>query len=301
MSQHKPVGLIGLGRMGRPLAERLLGAGHPLVVFDIVPAAAAGLGPEARVAGSPREVADAAEVVLTCLPTLDSNRDVVLGEDGVHGGRALRTLVCTGTIGVPLAVQIAGILSAANVEFVDCPVTGGVPRAVIGDLTAIMAASVDAAAAVDPLVRTFASRTVLVGENAGDAQRVKLINNLLSASNLALACEAMVLAEKSGLDLPRVLEVVNTGSGQNYATSTKIPEYVIPRNFNRGGNLGGLLKDLQQASLEAEGWGVPMPLHAAVRAAYERAIEEGSPTDDSTSVVKHMERAAGVRREAPGV
>src|SRR5690606_32734249 len=144
----------------------------------------------------------------------------------------------------------------------------------------------------------FASKVVKVGSRVGDAQRVKLINNYLSAANLAIACEAIVLARKAELDLDVVLEVINHGSGQNSATLHKLPQYVVPRQFNRGGALGLMYKDLQEAAAEAQRQMVPMPLGDAVLSTFERALAEGSPTDDVTSIVKHMERAAGLYLDA---
>ncbi|WP_259401501.1 NAD(P)-dependent oxidoreductase [Microbispora sp. H13382] len=287
---NEVLGFVGLGAMGRPMAEHLRDAGFPLVVHDVSAAASSLSG--VTVAATPAEVADRADVVFLCLPDAHAVREVVLGPQGLRLGERMSVLVHTGTSGAPVVQEMASAL--ATVSVVDAPVTGGVPRARAGSLTAIVAGPVVAVERVRPYLDAFATKVAHVSANPGDAQRMKLVNNFLSAGNLALACEAMVLGQKLGLDPKAIVDVVNSGSGQNSATLTKIPENVIPRKFSRGGAIGMLLKDLREAEDEARANGVETPLGDAVRAVFARAIAEGSPRDDSTSVICHMERAAGL-------
>lgn len=291
-ASHRTVGFVGLGAIGAPMADCLVGTGVDVVVYDISAAATEAFDGRARLAMSPREVADRASVVFACLPDGPVTRAVFAGTDGLVGGEAMTTFVHTGTSGPDLLDELAG--AAGDVMIVDSPVTGGVPRARKGDLTAIVAGAPAAVGAVRPLLRSFASKVVVVSERAGDAQRVKLVNNFLSAANLATACEALVVARKVGLDPQIVLDVVNSGSGQNSATLTKLPDYVVPRNFSRGGQIGLMVKDLKEAARLASAAGVPTPLGDAVRACFERALAMGQPTDDVTSLVLSMEDAAGL-------
>lgn len=288
---------MGVGAIGAPMADCLIGAGFDVVIYDVSPAARERFAGRAVVASSPREVSDRAPVVLACLPDGPITRAVFAGSDGLAGGAAMTTFVHTGTSGPELFAELAD--EDSGVAFIDSPVTGGVPRARKGDLTAIVAGPAQAVADVDPVLRGFASKVVVVSERPGDAQRMKLVNNLLSAANLALACEALVLARKLGLDPHTMLEVVNSGSGQNSATLAKLPDYVVPRNFSRGGQLGLMRKDLAAAAKLAADAGVPIPLNDAVRDVFERAIAEGSATDDVTSIVLHMERAAQLPDQLP--
>lgn len=287
------IGFVGVGAMGSPMARHLMDAGYELVVCDVAPVE--GLAP-ARVVDSPRAVGDAAEVVLVCVPDASALRSVVVGVDGlVHSSRA-RVVVHAGTSGPEVLEEL--VEAAPALTLVDAPVTGGVPRARRGTLTSIISGPRDVVAEVRPLVETYSERVVDLGLRPGDAQRAKLVNNILSAANLALASEAVVLGRKMGLDPWALLEVINSGSGQNSATLTKIPDNVLPRQFNRGGRIGMLLKDLDAAGTQARVAEVPMPLAEAVRATFARAIEADGPDGDSTSVVLHMERAAGLD---PGV
>lgn len=292
------VGFIGVGSIGRPMAERLIDAGFKLAVYDVNVAAMNYFSDRALCATSPKHLGDLASVVLSCLPTLDATREAILGSDGLIHGEKLSLHIHTGTVGAPLIQELGSQLNSRSVEVVDAPITGGVPRARAGQLTAIVSGPDQAVTRARQYLEPFASKVVKVGSRVGDAQRVKLINNYLSAANLAIACEAIVLARKAELDLDVVLEVINHGSGQNSATLHKLPQYVVPRQFNRGGALGLMYKDLQEAAAEAQRQMVPMPLGDAVLSTFERALAEGAPTDDVTSIVKHMERAAGLYLDA---
>lgn len=283
------IGFVGTGSIGAPMADRIVAAGHDVVVFDAAPAALDRFAGRATVAVSAREVAERADIVLGCLP--DAAATVAVFDELRAGGR-MRVFVHTGTSGA----EVFDVLGerAGTVALVDAPVTGGVPRARAGDLTAMVAGAAQTVSSVERVLGCFASRIVRVGERPGDAQRVKLINNFLSAANLAVACEAIVLAQAAGLDPRTVLDVVNSGSGQNSATLTKLPDHVLPRRFDRGGRLALMLKDLDEAAKLAGATGVPIPLGDAVRACFERAVAAGSPGDDVTTIVRHMEAAAGL-------
>lgn len=270
------------------MAERIVATGRAVVVHDRAAGALNVFEGRATVAGSVGEVARSCEIVLACLPHKAATVEV-FGQLRAANGR-MRIFVQTGTSGADLFE----CLDRRGVELVDAPVTGGVPRARQGDLTVIVAGADAAVREVEDLLGAFASKLVRVSDRPGDGQRVKLINNFLSAANLALACEALVLTRGAGIDPRVMLEVVNNGSGQNNATLSKLPDYVVPRNFSRGGRLGLMLKDLTEAARLAQESGVPIPLGDAVRAGFERAIEFGAPDDDVTSVVRHMEDAAGL-------
>ncbi|MET7541413.1 NAD(P)-dependent oxidoreductase [Streptomyces sp. NPDC005507] len=285
------VGFVGVGAIGRPMAQCLVAAGHDVVVHDIDPDVAASLD-GARALATAAEVARQADVVFVCLPAAQHLRQVVTGPEGLLAGGRMSVLVHTGTSGAAVVEELADRLGP--VALVDAPVTGGVPRAREGTLTAIVAGPTEVLDRVGRYLEAFASKIIKVSARPGDAQRMKLVNNFLSAGNLALACEALVLGRGAGLAPEAIMEVVNSGSGQNSATLTKLPDNVIPRNFSRGGQIGMLLKDLREAEAQGRACGVEMPLGDTVREVFARAVAEGDVTDDSTSVILHMERAAGL-------
>src|SRR5690606_17405479 len=159
-------------------------------------------------------------------------------ESGLIGGRAVRTFVELSTVGREAAQAAASALTAVGVGYVDAPVSGGVPGAEAGSLTVMVAGDNQVVASVEPLLRTFSASVVRVGSAPGQAQVVKLANNLLSATAIVVSTEAVLLAVKAGVD-PRVaLEAIGQGTGRNSAINDKFPRLVLPRRLESGFKLG---------------------------------------------------------------
>lgn len=286
------IAIIGLGAIGRPMAERIAGAGLPLVVCDVRDAAVAGLPETVVRAASPEDAANRAEIVLACLPSIDSHRKALLAPGGAIHGKRVRVYIHTGTTGSALVNELAAAFGARGAATLDAPMTGGVPRARAGTLTVMASGPQAAFAAAEPFLNAYASTIVYLGERLGAAQVMKLINNQLSAANLAIAAEAMVLGAKAGLDPEQMIAVLNAGTGQNSATLTKIPEHVLTRGFDYGGAMYITDKDLCAFAEEAEALEMPIPLGDAVRRLYREAA--AAKTDDITTVARYFERLAGV-------
>jgi 3-hydroxyisobutyrate dehydrogenase-like beta-hydroxyacid dehydrogenase len=293
-AETKTIALIGLGAIGRPMAERIAASGLPLVVCDVRPEAVAGLPAAVAVAATAGEAAERADIVLACLPSIEAHRRAMTGADGaIHGGR-FKTYIHTGTTGSALVHELAAALAARGVETLDAPMTGGVPRARAGTLTVMASGPESALAAARPFLEAYAGTIVYLGARLGAAQVMKLINNMLSAANLAVAAEAMVLGAKAGLDPEQMIAMLNAGTGQNSATLTKIPDHVLTRGFDYGGALYITDKDLSAFAEEAASHGIATPLGDEVRRLYGAVMAEGAKSDDITTVVRHFERRAGV-------
>jgi len=275
------------------MAERML-ARYPLVVCDVSAAARSAFAGRAQLMQSARELGAAADVVFACLPTLQSYQEAVLGADGLMAGGRMRQYIHVGTTGPDLVKQMNAVLSAGGISMLDAPVTGGVPRARSGELTVMASGPRDLFGAVEAMIRCYASAIIYLGETPGLAQTMKLINNVLSAANLAVACEVLLLGVKAGLDPRQMLEVLNSGTGQNSATLTKIPHHLLPRSFDYGGRLEIVLKDLAMFVDQAAQLGLSTPLSDLVEATYRTAIAQEGPDRDITEVIRYMERAAGV-------
>jgi 2-hydroxy-3-oxopropionate reductase len=293
-AQTPVVGFIGLGAIGSPMAERLVHGGAEVVVFNRSPGPTRRFEGRARIAQSPAEVAERADHVFLCLTNAESYRSVVLGEQGLVHGKRWQTYVHTGTNEVAVVTDMEKILKAHGVATIDSPVTGGVSGAERGVLTAMAAGPRDAWERVKPFVQHYASKLVYLGEVAGTAQTMKLVNNLLSAANLALASEAVVLGAKAGLDGATMLEVLNSGSGQNSATLTKLPNAILTRKFNHGAKLEAMIKDLAAFKAEAEKLDLAIPLATAVLACFVEAADQEGQDADVTAVIRPMERRAQV-------
>ncbi|TCT04234.1 NAD(P)-dependent oxidoreductase [Aquabacter spiritensis] len=288
------IGFIGLGRMGAPMAGRLVEAGYDVTVCDTNAAAIAELVAKgAKAAASPKAVASAAEWVLASLPTPDVVKLVALGPNGVAEGTSVKVFVDLSTTGPRVEADVAAGLAQKGIEMVDCPVSGGVAGAKAGKL-AMMAAGTPAVFEALKAVFAHLGRVTYVGEKPGQAQTMKLINNMVSVAALAITSEAMVLGTKAGLDADVMIEVLNAGSGRNSASADKIPNFVLPRTFDFGFAVGLAAKDSRLCLEEAEAMGVPMVVGSAVRQMLTITRELFGPEADMTSMIRTVENWAGV-------
>ena len=285
------IGFIGLGAIGRPIAERIVAAGYRLIAHDINSAALASFANIER-ADHAAEVADKADIVFTCLTTPESHRKALWGPSGVVAGRRARYCVHLGATGAQLVGEIVKQLAPAGISVIDAPMTGGVPAARSGTLTVMVSGQEDAFRAVEPVLQTYAGNITYFGSSPGMAQTMKIVNNMIALANLVIATEAVGV--KAGLSPDDMLEVLNGGSARSAVTADKLPHYILPRKFDFGGTLGVVLKDVELFLDEADKLGLTTPLGAAVRDAYKRAIEQGSASDDLTTVIRVSEKAAGV-------
>ncbi len=156
----------------------------------------------------------------------------------------MRVYVHVGTTGSVLVQELAEQLAASGVDTVDAPMTGGTPRARAGTLTVMASGPRPAFDYVTPLLETYSTKIVYLGAKPGIAQTMKLINNMVSAANLAVAAEAMVMGAKAGLDPELMLAVMNSGTAQNSALLSKIPDHVLTRRFDYGSGIYVTEKDL---------------------------------------------------------
>lgn len=203
------VGFIGLGNIGAPMARRLLGIDRPLVVHDVVAAATEPFVAEGAVAAAtPAEVASAASVISVVVQTEDQVREVLEGDDGVLSTAAPGTVVAVhSTISAEGAVALAELTSAAGVDLVDAPISGGAMGAHEGTLAVMVGGAPDAVERVRPVLERYATLVVHAGP-VGAGTRMKIARNLITFASYAAAGEAMALASAAGLDVADLGDVV---------------------------------------------------------------------------------------------
>lgn len=292
------VGFVGLGNMGFPVAERLLAAGYPVLAFDVradAVEALVALGADA--APSATAVADAAETVLASLPTPPAARAVATD---IAAGARVRRLVDLSTIGTTTAQAIHAQLASRGIGYVDSPVSGGAAGARAGTLAVMISGADDDVDAVLPFLESF-GRPIRLGAQPGAAQTMKLLNNLLAGSALAVTAEAMVMGVRAGLDAATMIDVFNAGSGANTATRDKFPRAVLPRTFDYGFAAALMAKDLRLCMAEADELGLALPLGAAVAQLWDDTATTLGPDADFTAIIQPIERAAGVTVESAPV
>jgi 3-hydroxyisobutyrate dehydrogenase-like beta-hydroxyacid dehydrogenase len=287
-------GFVGLGAMGASMAMRLVDAGIGLHVLDPAPQATGRFVERGAVVhATPVSVADAVEIVFACLPGPTVSMDVALGRDGVASGHKARVYVELSTVGRAAIEAIAAGLDRAGIALIDAPVSGGPKAAAAGTLAIMLAGSTKALEAAHPYLAIMGKNLFTVGEAPGLAQTMKLVNNLISAANMACAFEALVYGAKAGLDPDLMVRVINASTGRNSATQDKIPRAVLPGTFDYGARLGTIHKDVTLGLAEAEAAGVPMWALTAVGQLWRFAVLQGGGDEDMTSLIRYLERWAG--------
>jgi 3-hydroxyisobutyrate dehydrogenase-like beta-hydroxyacid dehydrogenase len=288
------IGFIGLGNMGLPMARRLIEAGHTLVVYDtrndaVAPLVALG----AKLASSPQDVADRVETVMSSLPSLQISEKVALGEGGVIHGKRIKRYVDLSTTGSHVAAEISAGLAKKNIVQIDSPVSGGVGGANKGTLAVMVSGpQVDIDLVKDAL--SVFGKVFVIGNKPGMAQTMKLANNFLSATAMAATSEAVAMGVKAGLDPKVMIDVINAGSGRSTASDGKFPQAVLPRTFNYGFATALMLKDVRLCTEEARTLDTPNHVMSAVLDQWELTNTEFGGDSDFTSIVKMIERRAGV-------
>lgn len=275
--------------MGQPMVRRLLGAGKAVVVCD-PDARAVGALVEAgaQAAATPEEVGGRASTVYLSLPTPAIVRQVVLGPNGLIGSSAVRQVVDFSTIGPRMAGEVGARLAERGIDYLDAPVSGGTAGARDGKLAIMVSAPVAAYEKAKADIALF-GKVFHVGQRHGQAQIMKLANNLLNVAAIALTSEAMVMGAKAGLDAAQMLEIINAGTGRNSATQDKFPKAVLPGTFDYGFSTGLSYKDVGLCVDEAEAMGVPMVVGAAVRQLLAITNASYGPDSDFTSVCRVVE------------
>jgi len=293
--EQTAIGFIGLGAMGGGIARRLAQSGVTLHVCDIDPAKLAAFAKwDVVVHPTPKSIADAVEVVFSCLPEVEISKAVAYGAEGVIHGNKIKVYLETSTIGRSPVIDIAKNLSAKNISVLDCPVSGGPRGADAGTLAVLVAGDAAVIESVRGLLNLIGKSVFDIGREPGMAQMMKLVNNMISASNMASAFEALVLGAKAGLDADLMVNVINASTGRNSATTDKVPKSVLPGTFDYGASTHTMHKDISMALVEAEELKVPMWVANNTRQVWEFAMTQGGNDLDFTTLIQHYEKWAGV-------
>jgi hypothetical protein len=288
------IGFIGLGKMGFPMARRLIEAGHKLTVFDTRKDAVdklIALG--AQAASSPKDIADRVETVMASLPSLQASLEVATGAGGVIEGTRVKRFIDLSTVGSRMAVRIHDLLAKKDIVQIDSPVSGGVGGAEKGTLAVMVSGPKADFELVKPALGVI-GKVFFIGTKPGSGQTMKLANNFLSATAMVATSEAVVMGVKSGLDPAVMIDVINAGSGLNTASRDKFPRAVLPRTFDFGFATGLMVKDVRLAVEEMRSLGLSMEVAEAVGRIWETIVRDEGPESDFTAAIKPIEKAAGV-------
>ena len=289
------VGFIGLGAMGGPMALNLVKHGFLLVVHDVDAAKAERLRVQgAAVAESAEAVAAAVSRTICMVETTAQAEAVIAGEHGIIQRAGPGHIVaCMSTIDPLAARRLGEALGARGIAMVDAPVSGGTERAASGELSIICGGAADTVKACDDLFRAMGKNVFHVGA-LGQGLAMKLVNNMLVQVNTVAVAEALVLGVKAGLDPQTIYDVVRVSTGTSFAFETRVPR-ILKRDFAPGGTIDISFKDQELETQFAKQLGVPVLLANVSQQVYQMARAAGLNKEDGLSVVKVLERLAGVQ------
>ncbi len=294
------IGILGLGNMGLPMASNLGRAGYEVTGFDPGEAARRAAGD----AGLPLadDLAGAvagAEVVISMLPAGPQVQDAYEGPAGVLAHAAPQALfIDCSTIDVATARAVAGAAAARGHDMVDAPVSGGVTGATAGSLTFMVGGTVEAFGRAAPFLEAMGQTIVHAGD-AGTGQAAKICNNLMLGIQMISVCEAMVLAEKLGLEHQKLFDISSRSSGQCWSLTTycpvpgPVPTSPANREYRPGFTAAMMLKDLKLAMGAAEMAGAATPMGAAATQLYGKFAHEANEGLDFSAIIKMIRGTPG--------
>lgn len=297
MSATNTVGIVGLGIMGSAFSTHLLKSGFTVVGFDVLADKLAQFETKGgKVVGSPQEVAEEADVVLTSLPSIAAFHGVFSGDDGLAaaGKEGLIVLECST---LPIADKEAGrdAIAAAGGTVLDCPISGTGSQAAAKDISVYVSGDEEASKTVVPVIQGFARSQHYVGE-FGNGSRMKFVaNHLVHIHNVATA-EAMVLGMKAGLDPQTIYDVIKDGAGNSRIFELRGPMMVKNDYDAVTMKMSVWQKDMDVIGDFAKELGSPTPMFDAGVDIYLKALAAGLAEKDTAAVCAVLEDMAGIKR-----
>jgi 3-hydroxyisobutyrate dehydrogenase len=295
MTDTPRIGLIGVGNMGAPMARRLSAAGHTLMVYDLQRAALDALvasDPALSVAETLSQIGESCQVAITMLPDSAAVRQAVLGGEGQDGLAQAMTrggVIVDMSSSAPTAtVALGAELQDRGLDLVDAPVSGGVPRARDGSLTIMAGGAPAVVEAVTPILSAMG--TVHRTGPLGSGHAMKALNNYVSAAGLLAVAEALIIAQRFGLDPKTMNDVLKVSTGRNNATDNKAEQYLLNRAFNSGFALDLLLKDVGTAQDLATDLALDAPWLKTCRDLLDQAAQALDPGADHTATFAFLEQ-----------
>lgn len=293
-----PVGFIGIGKMGLPMATRVAAQGYPLHAYDASADALKALSAVGGVqaAQSLAAVGRACGVVILMLPDSKVVKKVLYGE-----GDALAAQLKPGAVVIdmsssspPVTRELGPRLKQSGVDLIDAPVSGGVKRAVAGTLAIMAGGDAAVIARLKPLLLAMGSSVIETGM-LGSGHAMKALNNYVSAAGLLAACEALKAGAEFGIAPDKIVAVLNASSGKNNSTENKLMQFIVSEKFNSGFSLGLMKKDINIATDLARSVGAETLLGEVLLKSWADAEAKLSGAADHTEIYR-MLRGSGGRK-----
>ncbi|MCI3950586.1 MAG: oxidoreductase [Burkholderiales bacterium] len=291
------IGFIGIGAMGTPMAANLAKAGYKLVIYDIDPKRTADFASthEVEVASNLAEVGTQCGTVITMLPDDKAVRKALCGESANVQNCAMANMKVGSTVidmssSSPVSTRaLGGLFEARGVKFIDAPVSGGVRRAVTGELAIMVGGDAAILEACRPILEKLGKQIFHAGP-LGAGHAIKALNNYVSAAGLVAACEAVIVGQRFGLFPNVVVDILNASSGMNNTTKAKMKQFMLSATFDAGFTTGLMAKDLRTALEVARAVNGPSQLVRHCVETWNEAEAALGPRSDHTAIYKFLER-----------
>lgn len=294
----KTIGFIGLGTMGKPMAANLLNKGFPVVLYNRTKDKALELEElGAEIANSPAEAARSVTVLITMISDDHALEEVYYGNQGIFEGVHPRlTVIDCSTVSPKLSKRIYKDLGAHAVEFLDAPVTGSKPAAIDGTLTFMVGGLKEVLDEQTDVFKALGTKIIHMGDS-GSGSQTKLAHNTIAGINLAALSEGFTIAAKSGIDLNKFLEVVQSGAANSKQAELKGSK-IINHEFSNQFSVKLMLKDLLLSNQLTREWTDSVPLLDAAIGRFQAAMDKGLGDQDMSAVIQCYEEEMGFRMNA---
>ena len=288
------IGFVGLGIMGKPMAKNLVKAGYEVVVTthkqavidEFVAMGAAGAKNAADI------VKQGCEVIITMLPNSPQVREVALGEGGiVEGGKSGITVLDMSSIDPVESQKISAELAKNGIELLDCPVSGGEPKAIDGTLSVMAGGNKETFDKYLPVLKAMAASVVYVGP-IGSGNVAKLANQMIVAANIGIVAEALTFAKKAGTDPQLVYQAIRGGLAGSTVMDAKAP-MMLSGNYEPGFRINLHIKDLTNALNAAHAINMPVPMTAQMMEVMQELMNHNEGACDHDDIVRYYERMSG--------
>jgi len=289
------VGFVGMGVMGSGMAANLLKNGFTVVGYDINPARNKQMAAKgAVIVDGPTAVARAASRCICMVETTAQAEAVILGGGGLAEGMTSGdTVLCMSTIDPLVVKRMHDTLADRGIAMIDAPISGGEPRAVSGELTALVGGATETVEACRPILEAMTSHIFHMG-GIGQGLAMKLVNNMLGQTTTVLVAEAMVFGAKAGLDPQKMIDVVSTSTGNSATFQARAPR-MLSGDFSPGGTMDISYKDQELETSYAKALGVPVFLASVSQQVYQMGRAAGLNKQDGSALVTLYEKMAGVQ------
>jgi 3-hydroxyisobutyrate dehydrogenase len=287
------VGFIGLGIMGRGMANNLLKAGFTVRLWNRTASRMDALVAAGAEAGSsPADVAANSDIIVTCVSDTPDVERVILGEDGViHGAKAGSLVIDCSTISPQVTKEIAAKLAEKGIHMLDAPISGGSEGAAKGTLSIMIGGDADQYQRALPVFQAMGKTITHIGTN-GTGQTVKLVNQVLVVGNCLAMCEALLLAQAGGVDLQKTYEAISQGAAGSWMFTNRGPQ-IMKRDWRPGFTIALQQKDLRLVLDAADELGVPLAGTSLIFNLYRTLEAQGFSEEGNHALVKALENLAG--------